>query len=107
MRPPPIPIAEVPIVSSGQKKIINACEKHWNVHKDNCSGFVLAVAREIDISFPLPNMQANPIIDYISSWSTGSWWEIGSPKEAGTRAEEGYFVLASRALRQTSCHCFL
>lgn len=90
MRPPSI--AEVPIVSSGQKKIIAACEKHWNANKDNCSGFVKAVAAEIDIF--LPNEQADPIIKYISEWTRASWWKIGSPKDAGRLAEEGHFVLA-------------
>lgn len=92
LRPPPMQITEVPIASSGQKRIIKACEKHWNAHKSNCSGFVKAVAGEISIS--LPDKKANQIIDYISDWSTASWWEIGSPKDAGTLAEEGYFVLA-------------
>lgn len=92
MRPPPIPIAEVPIVSSGQKKIIEACEKHWNAHKSDCSGFAKAVAKELSIE--LPNVKADPIIAWISEWSRASWWKIGSPKEAGTLAEEGYFVLA-------------
>lgn len=87
-------IGTTPILSTGQERIIKACEKHWNAHRSNCSGFVKAVAKEIDILFPHPEMNANQIIDYISSWSTGSWWEIGSSKEAGTRADEGYFVLA-------------
>ena len=94
MLPPPIPIKEVPVSSTGQDRIAKACEKHWNAHQDNCSGFVRAVASEIGISIPPEHKQANPIIEYISLWSTASWWEIGSPKKAGELAEEGYFVLA-------------
>lgn len=92
MRPLPIPIKEVPILSNGQDRIIKACEKHWNAHKDNCSGFVKAVAVEIGIF--LPDEKADPIIKYISKWETASWWKIRSPKSAGELAEEGYFVLA-------------
>ncbi len=91
-RPPPMPIAEVPVRGTGQKRIINACEKHWSAHKGDCSGFVKAVAAEIGIF--LPNEQADPIIKYISKWETASWWKIRSPKSAGELAEEGYFVLA-------------
>lgn len=91
-RPPAMPTAEVPIVSSGQKKIIDACEKHWNAHKSDCSGFAKAVANELGIE--LPNVKADPIIDWISEWSRASWWEIGTPIRAGAYAEEGYFVLA-------------
>lgn len=97
MRPLPMPIAEVPILSSGQKRIIEACERHWNAHKSNCSGFVRAVAKEIDIPFPPDRIQADPIIEYISMWSTASWWKIGSAKDAGLFAEEGHFVLACLA----------
>ena len=92
MEPPPIPIKEVPVSSTGQTLIAKACEKHWGAHKSDCSGFVKAVAAEIGIF--LPNKQANEIIDYISPWAMASWWEIGSPKKAGELAEEGYFVLA-------------
>lgn len=97
---PPIPPLKnvAPIRSPGQDKIIKACEKHWNVHKSNCSGFVNAVADQLAI--PLPRMQANPMIDYISSWKTPSWWKISTPVEAGSYAESGYFVLA--CLKNTS-----
>ena len=90
--PPPMPIAEVPVLSTGQKRIVDACEKHWSAHKGNCSGFVKAVAAEIGIF--LPDKKADPIIEYLSEWTRASWWKIGSPKDAGTLAEEGYFVLA-------------
>ena len=93
--PPPMPIAEVPVSSPGQTRIAKACEKHWGAHYYNCSGFVRAVATEIDISYPPADWkQANPIIKHISAWETASWWKIGSPEKAGTLAEEGYFVLA-------------
>ena len=98
MEPPPIPIKEVPVSSTGQTLIAKACEKHWNAHKDNCSGFVKAVAAEIGIF--LPDKQANEIIDYISPWAMASWWKIGSPKDAGLLAEEGYFVLACLESKQ-------
>lgn len=83
---------KVPIRSAGQGKIINACEKHWNAHKNNCSGFVNAVADQLSIQ--LPHMQANPMIDYVSSWTTPSWWKISTPAEAGSYAEKGYLVIA-------------
>jgi hypothetical protein len=81
-----------PIRSAGQGRIINACEKHWNAHKNNCSGFVNAVADQLGV--PLPRMQANQIIDLISTWKTISWWKVGLPMEAAAYAENGYFVLA-------------
>lgn len=83
---------KAPILSAGQDKIIKACERHWNAHKDNCSGFVNAVAGQLGI--PLPRVQANPTIDYISAWSTPSWWTINTHMDAGAYAEKGYFVLA-------------
>jgi hypothetical protein len=33
-----------------------ACEKHWNNHKGNCSGFVSAVAQELCVLLPSVNL---------------------------------------------------
>jgi len=98
MTPTPPLKKEVPIHSPGQAKIIQACEKHWHAHQSNCSGFVNAVADQLAI--PLPHVQANPMIDYIASWKTPSWWKINTPAEAGSYSEKGYFVLA--CLKNTS-----
>jgi len=92
MSPTPPLKKEVPIRGPGQAKIIKACERHWNAHQSNCSGFVNAVADQLAV--PLPHMKANPMVDHISSWSAPMWWQINTSKQAGAYADEGYFVLA-------------
>ncbi len=70
--------------------IINACEKHWNIHKDNCSGFVKAVAGELNIEL---SGQANDIVDKIQN---PPWKILPDGIEANRKATEGKLVIAGR-----------
>lgn len=44
--------------------IIHACESEWEAHKDDCSGFVKAVAGRLHV--PRIHGMANDIVDVIS-----------------------------------------
>ena len=68
-------------------KITQACEKHWDPHKDNCSGFVKAVATEL--GFTLTG-QANDIVDQLSVLP---WTTVTCGKQAKEQADLGYFVV--------------
>jgi len=77
------------------KCIVDACRAVWEqsftagvLNKNNCSGFVKAVAAELGIH--LPNTQADGIADYLDR----NWTKLASPAEALTRAGQGYLVLA-------------
>jgi hypothetical protein len=68
-------------------KIEEACVKHWDAHKDNCSGFVRAVATELGLAV---EGDANGIVDAMAQTP---WKSLTSGAEAKTQAELGYFVL--------------
>lgn len=69
------------------EKIVAACERHWDEHQGNCSGFVKAVASDLGVSL---TGQANDIIDQINE----NGWAIDSGQEARDWAEAGYLVVA-------------
>src|SRR6516164_2166078 len=74
--PPPSPIAAV-------------CEADWDAHKNDCSGFVKAVAT--DLGIVLTGM-ANDIVDEIAS---APWTSLNSDGVAAKqKAEAGFFVVA-------------
>lgn len=70
------------------QSIINSCEQHWNNYKDDCSGFVKAVATDLGITL---TGQADDIVNQIQS---GNWSPINDPVEAEKQAENGYLVIA-------------
>jgi hypothetical protein len=78
-------------ISSGKadKKDIKAtCEKHWEAHKDDCSGFVKAVATDFNVTL---SGQANDIVDQIQK---SPWKILKDGKEADSEARAGKFVIA-------------
>jgi hypothetical protein len=73
---------------AGKKDIKAACERHWEAHKNDCSGFVKAVANELNI--PLTGL-ANDIVDQIQ---LSPWKVLKDGKEADSEARAGEFVIA-------------
>ena len=79
-----------------RSRIIAACTKHWPGQTHNCSGFLKAVAAELNVTL---TGQANQIYDQIRQ---RPWIAIGTGSNAtavaGLTAAEGNFVVgASRA----------
>jgi hypothetical protein len=75
--------------------IIKKCEESWEEefvvrtkNKDNCSGFVKAVAKKLNV--PLPPAQADGILETVKM----SWTKLNSGAEAANKAAAGFFVLA-------------
>jgi hypothetical protein len=75
-------------------KVTKACETHWEAHKDDCSGFVKAVANELGVVL---TGQANDIVDHIGKLP---WKALSSGQEAKKQADLGFFVLGG--LKATS-----
>lgn len=69
------------------KKIIALCEKYWEQHKKDCSGFVKEVAGELGVKL---HGQANEIVDQIQKMP---WKTVKSGVEAKLQATNGMFVV--------------
>lgn len=74
-------------MSSNSQKIIALCEKYWDAHKNNCSGFVKAVADELKVSL---TGQANQMVDGIQQ-APGK--VLASGVEAAAQANIGRLVI--------------
>ena len=72
---------------NNSKKILALCEKHWDAHKSDCSGFAKAVANELKISL---SGQANEIVDQIQK---APWRVLKSGAEAAAQASVGKLVI--------------
>jgi len=78
-----------PAVSDSSRKkqhLIAVCEKHWERHRYNCSGFVRAVADELGVFPRLAGPQANQIYNQLKK-PAGTWKLIGDlapPANLGT-----------------------
>jgi hypothetical protein len=75
------------MAESNAQKIVKLCEKHWEAHKDNCSGFVKAVAGELGVALA---GQANEIVDQMQK---APWLALKSGVEATAHANMGKLVL--------------
>ena len=82
-------------MASADQCIVDACKQAWEgsflpgtPNKDNCSGFVKAVAAQLGI--PLP---ATADADGIASAVAGAWKKVDSGEEAQRLAANGAFVL--------------
>lgn len=70
--------------------IIAKCEAEWDDHKDDCSGFVKAVAGDLGAIVCLGgNDQANAIIDYLGA----HWFKLKDGPAAAMSAAAGQFVI--------------
>ena len=70
------------------KKIIELCEKYWEQHKKNCSGYVKDIAKELGVNF---SGQANDIVDQVQKLP---WKMVKSGLDAKLQAINGMFVVA-------------
>jgi len=75
--------------------IVTISESIWQANaencKANCSGYLKQVAAQLVV--PLPNVQANAIIDYLSS--APGWLQLGNDAHrASLLSAQGYFVVA-------------
>lgn len=82
-------------MASADQCIVDACKSAWEgsylpgtPNKDNCSGFVKAVAAQLGV--PLP---ATADADGIASAVAASWKKVDSGEEAQRLAANGAFVL--------------
>jgi hypothetical protein len=69
-------------------KVEVACENNWEDKKNNCSGFVKAVAAELGVSL---DGDANTIVEAIQKLP---WTTLKEGKEAKAKAESGFLVVA-------------
>lgn len=74
-------------MSSNAEKINKLCEKHWGFYKNDCSGFVKAVAKDLNVML---TGQANDIVDQIQK---KPWIVLKDGKEADKDARLGKFVI--------------
>jgi hypothetical protein len=82
---------------SGDQCIVRACEDSWEgtfiagiANKDNCSGFIKAVAQRLNV--PMSSGNADAIVSFLAGHE--SWKKLDSGSEAKTQAETGHLVLA-------------
>lgn len=75
-------------ISINATDIINECESQFETYKNDCSGFVKAVATAFSISL---NGQADEIVDQIKS---ADWTHLQNGMEAKEKADNGWFVVA-------------
>jgi hypothetical protein len=78
--------------------IVDKCKEAWTEefivgtkNKDNCSGFVKAVAKKVGIPIT-ETLNADGIVDEISKSS--NWAKLNSGKDAGDKAATGALVVA-------------
>lgn len=76
-------------MAESENAVVKACEKHWDKHKSNCSGFVSAVARELSLILIPP---ANSMVKTITSG--GPWIVLPNGSRAASAADDGRFVVA-------------
>ncbi len=69
-----------------KEDILAACKKHFDLHSDDCSGFVRAVAKELGYSL---SGNANSLVDQLD----GTWTKIDRAK-AVELAKAGTLVIA-------------
>src|SRR5688572_737180 len=81
-----------PYTSVLQFNVEDACEKHWDRHKANCSGFVEAVAREFGIALA-PNADNQVGLIQAAPWTVIVAGDTAAGVQAKQKAEEGYLVI--------------
>lgn len=67
-------------------QVIAACEKEWDAHKSNCSGFVKAVGTDLGIHLV---GQANDIILFLRA----NWQSATGGRQAAQLAADGMLVI--------------
>jgi hypothetical protein len=77
------------------KKVVKACEKHWEANKADCNRFLKAVANEIGVSDFATLGNADSIITYLETAPSG-WTKLdrGEHDTAHSKSVAGSFVVA-------------
>ena len=83
-------MANPQVKNPSAQSIVDTCETHWSHWKSDCSGFVKAVSKELNIYMSAG--QANAIVDWLTYSS--SWINLGTDRgKAHSYAADGYFVI--------------
>jgi hypothetical protein len=82
-------------VEAKPSPIVTISDSIWQANAEhcraNCSGYLKQVAAQLGV--PLPNVQANAIVDYLSS--APGWLQLGNnASRASQLSTQGYFVVA-------------
>ncbi len=85
------PTKEV-VVDHSKFPIFAIAEKRWPAHKDDCSGYVRAVAA--DCGLTLVGL-ANGLVDFWNEPQSG-WEKLDSAADAEAKSEAGYLVVAGK-----------
>jgi len=72
-----------------EKNVVDACKRHWESHKSDCSGFVKAVAAELGV---ILTGDADSIVGAIEEGGS-NWLSVRDGVEAKNKADAGYFVI--------------
>ena len=75
------------------QRIIKICEANWDAHKSDCSGFVKAVAAELEVSTFLPGDNANVIVDKLHAATDWAALSPGDGLAAKAQADAGLLVV--------------
>jgi hypothetical protein len=82
------------------QRIIDSCEKNWDAHKSDCSGFVKAVAADLGVTTLAPGDNANAIVDklnkIVNAPNNATGWtgiQPGDGSAAKEQADAGLFVI--------------
>jgi hypothetical protein len=77
------------------KKVVEACEKHWENNKRDCNKFLKAVAGELGITDFASLGNADSIVNYLEGTPSG-WTKLkrGEHNTAHSQAVAGKFVVA-------------
>jgi hypothetical protein len=70
------------------KRIKEACEKHWEANKSDCSGFARAVAGELGV---ILTGNADAIVAAIGQ--AGAWTSVSDGVAAKQKADAGHLVI--------------
>jgi hypothetical protein len=73
-------------MSAQSDKVVAACKKHWETHKNDCSGFAKAVATELGVAL---TGQANDIVDQIQA---SPWQTLASGQDAADKTDSALVV---------------
>ncbi|MDN3580804.1 hypothetical protein [Mucilaginibacter flavus] len=74
-------------MSTLSDKIIQACKDNFAAHSNDCSGFVKAVATDLNVTL---TGLADNIVDEIQ---TGDWTVLNDGIDAKAKADDGWFVI--------------
>jgi hypothetical protein len=74
-------------------RIIAVCEANWDAHKSDCSGFVKAVATELEVNTFAPGDDANAIVDKPQSATDWTALTASDGLAAKAQADAGLFVI--------------